>query len=42
MPNRPPAPREILAQRLGRREIDDEEYRRRLALLMGSAPDGRG
>lgn len=42
VPQRLPAPREILALRLARGEIDDEEYRRRLALLMGSAPDGRG
>jgi putative membrane protein len=35
-----PAPEQILAERYARGEIDEEEYRRRLAVLRDSPPGG--
>ena len=35
-----PGPEQILAERYARGEIDEEEYRRRLATLRGAPPGG--
>ncbi|AZS73193.1 hypothetical protein DDE74_21545 [Streptomyces lydicus] len=37
---RAPGPEQILAERYARGEIDEEEYRRRLATLRGAPPGG--
>jgi putative membrane protein len=36
-----PTPEQLLAERYARGEIDDEEYRRRLAVLRGESPQAR-
>ncbi|MGW3248308.1 SHOCT domain-containing protein [Streptomyces sp. NPDC001070] len=41
-PGRAPSPREPLAERYARGEIDDEEYRRRLAVPEHAADHRRG
>jgi len=38
----PPSAEQLLAERYARGEIDDEEYRRRLATLRGEAPAAPG
>ncbi|MEV5508209.1 SHOCT domain-containing protein [Streptomyces orinoci] len=37
-----PGPEQILGERFARGEIDEEEYRRRLAVLRSSGPSGPG
>ena len=37
-----PAPERLLAERFARGEIDDQEYRARLATLQGGAPPADG
>ncbi|WP_406510073.1 SHOCT domain-containing protein [Streptomyces sp. NBC_00212] len=39
--NRTPAAEQLLAERFARGEIDDEEYRRRLAVLQDTKPSGK-
>ena len=42
-PSQPPAPEQLLAERFARGEIDEQEYRQRLAVLQGAgqAADGQ-
>jgi len=42
-PSQPASPEQLLAERFARGEIDEEEYRQRLAVLQGAgqAADGR-
>ena len=42
MPSAPPAPERLLAERFARGEIDEEEYRRRLAVLRGASEAANG
>ncbi|WP_438290502.1 SHOCT domain-containing protein [Streptomyces sp. HUAS TT7] len=39
--DRTPAAEQLLAERFARGEIDDEEYRRRLAVLHDTKPSGK-
>jgi putative membrane protein len=41
-PSQPAAPEQLLAERFARGEIDEEEYRQRLAALQGAGQAGNG
>jgi len=41
-PSTPASPEQLLAERFARGEIDDEEYRQRLAVLHGTTPAADG